>query len=185
MTKQVEPLKVVIPKLRVLPGADDGWEFLEVSAPSSTRLDQDFADAECLWLLSDRDDPGDMKISEVIDFVGQAFEAPRLRFLVKVAFAHLVAKNALEDPYFKCQDYRTRIDENLSSVWELAQDIYEHNRQFQQQVIPPVYHPARPQSTVGLGFPIGRSTRPAAHCSSGDHLAPFAVGRVCETDGED
>lgn len=115
-------LQLVFPRLRVLP--DDEIPFPPVVAilgDDGPRF-QSF-----VTLMSEKSDPGEMTLGEVSVFVNAVFTDPRLAFLVEVAAAHLVAANALRDLYFRRDMYKTRVDEAVAGIWEMAQEIYEIN----------------------------------------------------------
>jgi hypothetical protein len=78
-------------------------------------------------LVSPENDPGDVTADEYCAFIKSALENPRQRFLVEMAFAHIAAAEALSDQYWYCDRYKTRVDEAVSVVWEIAQEIYELN----------------------------------------------------------
>lgn len=115
-------LQIVFPQLSLVPDSDipfpavvgifgeDGPKFQNTTT-----------------LINDSCDPGEVTLGELAAFINAALINPKSAFLVEVAAAHLVAANALRDLYFRRDRYKTRVDEAVSGIWEMAQEIYEVN----------------------------------------------------------
>lgn len=107
--------------------------------------------------------PHEEEIKGTTEFVCRALSDAVFAFMVETAYAHLVAQKALEDPFFRCDRFQTRIDEWLYPTWEEAQEIYEANAKLQAP-----YAGARTpaEDAVGLGFRGSFHFDPNA-CASG------------------
>jgi hypothetical protein len=155
-------LKLVLPDVTVWPAPDD-WDFPVVQGVQEGNPETGYIKAVVGMTVAGDRPFRDVTIGEIHDFVDLTLRDPAHSYLVFVAAAHQVAAHALDDPFFKRDRFKTRIDEWLHGIWELAQDIYEHSRDLQVQAWPPTR--AKSKSAVGLGIP--RSFRPSSACSSG------------------
>jgi hypothetical protein len=80
--------------------------------------------ARTSWAITDEPMPSRAQIDRI---VGAAITDPTTAASVKIATAHLVAINALQDPLWRRDQYRTRVDEWIAPIWELAQEVFEAN----------------------------------------------------------
>ena len=163
-------IRLVAPEVRYF-GDIGHWPWPKVRPPIPS-MKEPVVRATVVWTTSGPDaDYGDVTENEVADFVKKAMTDGRHRYLVKVATAHIIAQAALEDPWFRADRYATRIDEYLLSIWELAQEIYEHNADLQVQEWPPIYTRPLRKRLQGFYRPKG-CFRTAEDCSSGMQYAP-------------
>lgn len=65
-----------------------------------------------------------------IDVVNDALRDERVGTAVQIAAAHVVATNAIIDPYFRGDRFKSRVDEWMFMMWCVAQEVFEANAHF-------------------------------------------------------
>lgn len=117
---KIPKIKAVFPALHVRPYFGQDFDLdeycLSESEPSISNLE---------WTLVDN--ISDISLGLIHDFIQKALTETEFSILVEIAAAHIVASKALSDPWFRMDRYKTRIDEWVMPIWELAQEIYENN----------------------------------------------------------
>lgn len=67
----------------------------------------------------------------VLYFLEWANGSDDIALAMEIAVAHMIAKKALSDPFWRFDRYRSRIDEYIETVWLIAQAVYEENSHLQ------------------------------------------------------
>ena len=137
----------VFPELHVWPGVDN-----DPPIQSFVLAEREPITAQTGWSVTADQAPDLMTTGEVHDFVQRALTDSKFGMMVEIAAAHLVAMKALSDPWFRMDRYKTRVDEHVGLIWELAQEIFEANADRAA-----LYHGARHPSRRAVGLePHGR-----------------------------
>jgi len=142
-------LKMVIPKVYGefnLP--NPFWEYPELGPPRLA--DTPLKSIYCIHVeLVHEENSAAARATKAL--IVQATRDKAVAHAVCVAAAHVIAKIAIEDPYFRPDRFKTRVDEWVyHRVWSLAQEIYEANAAYQ---IPEQAAMCSPQKTArGMGI---------------------------------
>lgn len=138
MARRYKMMTAVVPEMRVIPTG------LEIDRYDIGR--GDFARPDWVWSC-DPEDSFEYDSDKLAWFISKALRDPRFKFYVEVAAAHIVAAKALSDKWYRVDRFKTRIDEWVMPVWDLAQEIYELN----SHMVAP-YEGARRRSRSAVGL---------------------------------